>query len=133
MSINIPNILKNHILPFDWDISKVWKLEALATTSNREQFDYLLDLPLWSSRANQRMPFDTKPLDVIKNPNLSVYHYERIMNADICYPIDFIFYDGSNKILDGVHRLSKLYIMNVDTIDIRIHHTSVLSKISLEA
>jgi len=48
------------------------------------------------------------PLQVIKDKNVSIENYNKILQADLRYPI---ILDSDLKIVDGAHRLSKsIYI-----------------------
>lgn len=49
MTKTIPDILEDEILPFDWDVRKVWELKADVVDVPTFEFVYLLKLPLWSS------------------------------------------------------------------------------------
>ncbi|MES2923058.1 MAG: hypothetical protein V4819_15995 [Verrucomicrobiota bacterium] len=108
---------------------EVWKLEALTTSQPRSEYDYLLDLPLWSSVPNMGMLFDISPREVILNPEKSPHQTERIQKTDIGYPLDFLVMDGRHWILDGVHRLAKIYQLGVEFIKIRVHAESVIPQI----
>ena len=48
------------------------------------------------------------PLNIIKNKNLSISDYNRIINADLRYPI---IITANNKIIDGMHRLAKAHLL----------------------
>lgn len=64
----VPEILEDHILPFNWDVRKVWELEAKVTQIPYTEFAYLLELPLWSSVAKHGLLFDICPMDVYVIP-----------------------------------------------------------------
>ena len=127
----LPTILKNHILPFDWDNSKVWNLEAQSITIERCKLDYLLELPFWSSLPKVGMTFDISPLEVINNPEATPHQFERLMNADLSYPIDMLSYENRTWILDGIHRLAKAYLLNKDVLELRIHEHEVITRITM--
>jgi len=130
MGKRIPGTLKDYILPFNWDVKTVWSLEAPTRKVNRSSLDYLLHLPLWSSIPGKGMQFDISPLEVIQDPTRSPHQAKRIENTDTIYPIDMIELEGKLWILDGIHRLAKLYVLGVDYICVRIHHASVIEKIT---
>lgn len=131
MSKYIPEILKNHILPFNWSGDAVWALEAPVLTAPRVEYDYLLNLPLWSSVAGRRMLFDTKPIDVINDPNISAYQTTRLKKVDATCPLDFLIHKGRKWILDGVHRLAKLYILQEEMINVRLHTDTCIPAIKI--
>lgn len=131
MNKHAPEILKDHILPFNWYSEVVWALETPVLMAPRVEYDYLLYLPLWSSVAEKGMLFDTKPIDVINDPNISVYQTARLKKADITYPLDFLIHKGSNWILDGIHRLAKLYILKEEMINVRLHSDTCIPAIKI--
>lgn len=122
---SFPCILQNHILPFNWDVRKVWALKADAVEVPLSDFSYLLDLPLWSSVKGQ-MLFNLSPISVIENPHVSAYQTERLASTDMQYPLDFLMFDGRPWILDGVHRLARLYQDKKDVFKARFHDSDVL-------
>lgn len=117
----VPSLLKQHILPFNWEVESVWALNTQPREALRTQFDYLLRLPLWSSKPNVGLLFDLCPIEVLNNPGVAPHQHQRIKASDTLYPIDFAVSDGRYWILDGVHRLAKLYRQNMVEINIREH------------
>ncbi len=126
MEKQIPDILRSHILPFDWDVTSVWSLQSQVIEENRSKFDYLLHLPLWSSVPNKGMLFDISPIEVITEPMRSPHQIERIEKSDESYPIDMLRFEEKLWILDGVHRLAKLYRSDAKLVRLRIHPESVI-------
>ena len=126
MNKSIPVELQTHILPFNWDVKVVWSLSTPAQEIGREEFDYLLALPLWSSASNSGMLFDVSPIEVIKRPNRFPHQYKRILQADTRFPIELIEYKNKNWVLDGVHRLVKMYLKDNKNINVRIHPSDVI-------
>ena len=129
MEKRIPDVLKYHILPFDWDVKSVWALESQVIEEKRSKLDYLLHLPLWSSIPNKGMLFDITPIEVITDPRRSPHQTERIEKTDESYPIDMLHFEGKLWILDGVHRLAKLFRSDTDLVRLRVHPDSVIEKI----
>jgi hypothetical protein len=123
----IPECLKNHILPFNWDVQKVWNLAVPTINCFRTEFDYLLELPLWSSIPGKGMLFDISPIEVIEKPVISPYQSQRLNAARLEYPLDFLIFEGNKWILDGVHRLAKHRLLNNDIIEVRFHNESSIS------
>ena len=126
MNKSIPVELQTHILPFNWDVKLVWSLSTSIQEIGREEFDYLLALPFWSSVPNFGMLFDVSPIEVIKRPNRFPHQYRRILQADTKFPIEIIEYSNRNWILDGVHRLAKMYLKDNEIIKVRIHPSDVI-------
>lgn len=129
MTKNVPVRVKDVILPFDWDVEKVWALEADSMTEMRSDFDYLLYYPLWSSEPGKGMLFDLSPMTVIDYPNASDYQKERLASTDTSYPIDILEYQDQIWLLDGSHRLAKLYMQNSEEVVVRRHDESILDSI----
>jgi len=127
---SLSNILTDYILPFDWDVRRVWELEREVTVRLVSDFARLLDLPLWSSVPDQGMLFDISPREVIDHPQRSPHQHERILKADTDFPIDLLFYQKREWILDGVHRLAKLHMMGVDSVRTRLHPEEIIPRIS---
>ena len=122
----VPEILKDHILPFNWDVRKVWALEADVVLLPVSEFAYLLELPLWSSVAKNGLLFDICPLDVIRDPSVSVYQHQRLQRTELQHPIDVLLAQDQRWILDGVHRIAKHFILNSPTLAVRLHAESVI-------
>ncbi len=125
----VPEILEDHILPFNWDVRKVWALEAKVTQIPYTEFAYLLELPLWSSVAKHGLLFDICPMDIIRDPNLSIYQTQRLQQIDLQYPIDVLIAQDKRWMLDGVHRIAKHFILNSAMLSVRFHDESVISAI----
>lgn len=125
----IPEELKDHILPFNWDVRLVWALHAPTHEVQRWDLDYLLDLPLWSSVPNQGMLFDISPMEVIRDPARAPHQIDRLQHADISFPMDMLERDGKRWFLDGVHRLAKMYLRNQKIVNVRIHSAEAVEKI----
>lgn len=132
MSKCVPDVLAEHILPFNWDVRKVWALETPCMSIPREDIDYLLYLPLWSSIPNNGIMFDTSPMDVINDPFSYKHHHDRIEKADISHPVEMLLTNYRPWILDGVHRLAKLYIDGVELVSVRFHPESAICKIKID-
>ncbi|MBW7902716.1 MAG: hypothetical protein H3C26_14640 [Rhodocyclaceae bacterium] len=133
MPRTIPDILKDHILPFDWDVRKVWALDAPAVPVSCAEFAYLLELPLWSSVAKRGMLFDIRPLDVIRDPGVSDYQARRLREADLHHPIDVLLLAERRWILDGVHRIARHVALGSPTLFARFHDASVIPAIRRHA
>lgn len=125
----VPEILKDHILPFNWDVRKVWALKADVVLLPFTEFAYLLELPLWSSVPKHGLLFDICPMDVIRDPSVSVYQHQRLQQVELQYPIDVLLAQDKRWILDGVHRITKHFILNSPTLAVRFHAESIIPTI----
>jgi hypothetical protein len=128
---NYPDALANHILPFNWDNKKVWKLDCAVVYGDVGSFAYLMNLPLWSTVSGCGMLFDISPNEVLSDPSRSPYQALRVDAADITFPLDFLSWNSKIWILDGVHRLAKLIKIGENRVSYRIHESSVRHKIEI--
>jgi hypothetical protein len=128
----VPKELSEHILPFNWDVRRVWQQVSAITQRPIADFHYLLDLPLWSSLPQQGMLFDISPREVMAFPERSPHQTQRIHTAHIDFPIDLLHYQGRDWVLDGVHRIAKLSMMGEDTVNVRIHGEEAIPRIKIE-
>ena len=115
-----------HILPFNWDVTKVWSLPATINQAPIQDFTYLLELPLWSSAHGQGMLFDTRPMDVLNHPERFPHQTQRIQQAETGHPIEMIMYQNRKWILDGVHRIAKLYGQEATQVAVRTHTEDIV-------
>jgi len=122
----IPPELKRHILPFNWDVTAVWSLEAQVKSEPIQTYTYLLELPLWSSASGQGMLFDTRPMDVLNHPERFPHQTQRIQQAETGHPIEMIMYQNRKWILDGVHRIAKLYGQEATQVAVRTHTEDIV-------
>ena len=127
----VPPALTDHLLPFNWDVRKVWGLVAPVSEIAISEFSYLLELPLWSSVPNQGMLFDISPAEVICDPSASPYQTQRLADADTRFPIDLLLLNDRRWVLDGVHRIAKLSTLNVPCVHVRVHTASIITLISV--
>lgn len=127
----VPDFLKDHILTFNWDVRKVWVLEADVVYVPFSEFAYLLELPLWSSVPKQGLLFDTCPLDVIRDPKVSSYQAQRLRETELRYPIDVLVANEKRWILDGVHRIAKHFVLNSSVLAVRFHDKSIIPTIKI--
>jgi hypothetical protein len=127
----VPDILKEHVLPFDWDVRKVWALNADIVQVPCSEFAYLLELPLWSSVPKRGLLFDTRPMDVLRDPDISAYQALRLEEVDLRFPIDVLVLDGKRWILDGVHRLARHFSLKREVLSARFHDASIIPAIQL--
>ncbi len=129
MQKKIPLSLQDHLLPFNWDVKKVWKLSAPLQEKSIQEFLYLLALPFWTKEAGCGMKFNVTPLEVLTDPNLSPWQYERVVSADTTFPLDFVSFEKRLCVLDGLHRLANLYRLGADKVLVRIHSEESVCKV----
>lgn len=116
----IPESIKKYGYDFPEDPKKVWKLECEVEDLDITELIWHFKLPFWRY-ANK--PFSLTPLEVMNDKERYYIEYERIQNADTSYPIDLIDdreRTGKLLILDGLHRLVKLYLQGELKVKVRI-------------
>lgn len=125
--MDIPDSVLEYGFDFDWDEKDVWDLDYPVQEIATEILEWHFDVPFWDWH-NER--YVLKPRDVINNPEKYKSEYERIMNADISYPIDVMANKERLVILDGLHRLVKCYLLGMDKVKVRIISKSEIPNIS---
>ena len=105
-------------LDFDWDREAVWALDIATTRIPREQLDWHLDLPFWSSVRGEAR-FDVRPREVLDTPNRWPRHTERIDRCDLACPLDVMHHRGRVCVMDGLHRLACMFREHRRTASVR--------------
>ncbi|MCG6949060.1 MAG: hypothetical protein LJE93_09145 [Acidobacteria bacterium] len=131
MRKHVPPYMRGLLLPFNWDVRRVWELGAPRGTIPIGALEFLLTNPFWSRNPDRFVDFDLRPTDVVWGCFESRYHRERIRKADTSFPLDFIEDDGTLWIVDGIHRLAKLHERGVPEVWIRKHPMSIRHHIEL--
>jgi hypothetical protein len=89
---------------------------------------WLLDLPVWPTDPPARI-FDLAPASVLRNPDLYPNRWNRILAADPGYPIELYRYNNRWIILDGYHRLARLFLEERASARVRLHPADSMSRI----
>jgi len=131
MSKYIPEVLKEFMLPFNWDVRKVWMQEADIEEIMLSELEFMFELPYWSSKPNSGMLFDITLNQVLDDLAKYPHQTERVENADIQYPIEFIFENGTYYILDGLHRLARHKLLDKKTVKVRKHKLEICANIQV--
>lgn len=112
-----PQIIKDVGFDFSWDEKKVWQLDLPVSEMDINELTWHFEIPfLWEGGGI----YNLKSWDVIEDPDSHKAEYERTMNADTSHPIDIMKNKGRWLILDGLHRLMKLYIEGARKVKVRI-------------
>ena len=115
----MPGDLQVRFFDFHWSNEKVWALDFPTTRVSVRSLLWLLDLPVWASAPPERI-FDLAPREVVCNLAQYRSHAARIANADISHPLDLMQnLLGEWVILDGYHRLAKLYLAGEQVVSAR--------------
>ena len=117
MKENIPKIIKDVGFDFEWDEKKVWALDIPVTEMDIKDLEWHFDFPFhWHGGE----VYNLKSREIIENPSKYPEEYKRTMDADMKYPIDIMENKGRWLILDGLHRLMKAYILEMEKVNVRI-------------
>jgi hypothetical protein len=116
MKKDIPDIIKQVGFDFEWEEEKVWKLHVPVEEMDINELTWHFDIPFhWHGGQ----VYILKSKEVIDNPDKYKEEYERIMKAELKYPIDIMQNKGRWVILDGLHRLIKAYIQGSKLVRVR--------------
>jgi hypothetical protein len=121
--MEIPQIIKDVGFDFHWSEEKVWSLDIPIEEISIEELKWHFDIPFWGH-------YKLKPIDVINNPSNHEDEYKRIMNSDLQYPLDIMFWKERWLLLDGLHRLAKASILGRETVDVRKIPKKAIPRIS---
>jgi hypothetical protein len=91
-----------------WQLGKLWALDLRVEPIEVADLLWMLDLPLWQLNGER---FKVTPNQVAATPMNFRPHYERVMNADLDFPIHLVAYRGRLVVLDGIHRLLKAHFL----------------------
>jgi len=111
-----PEIIRDVGFDFSWDEPKVWKLNVPVEEMDIKDLEWHFDIPFWWTDGGY---YDFKPIWVIKNPKKYPKRYERIMESDLKYPLDIMFWKNRWLLLDGLHRLVKTKILGKEKVKVR--------------
>lgn len=102
----------------NWEEELVWALDIPTQEIDIEQLAWHLDIPYWENDQGER--WSVTPMDVIQGVAHSTNERKRIDDADTTYPLDLFEHEGKLFVLDGLHRLAKLYSGGEETVAVRI-------------
>jgi hypothetical protein len=111
-----------------WDQAKLWALSTPVTLMSTHDLWWLLDLPVWPTNPPASI-FDLAPTTVMRNPELYPRRWNRILAADTGYPIELYRYNNRWIILDGYHRLARMFLEEHSTARVRLHPSDTMSRI----
>lgn len=113
----LPKEIQEQGFDFHWDKNKLWALDIPIEDMDVSFLEWQLDLPFW---AHDGKKYNLHPRYVLKKIDSYPDHKDRILNADIQYPIDIMENQNGNlEILDGVHRLVRLMLEGNTKIKVR--------------
>ncbi len=102
----------------NWEEEKIWALDLPISKINIKELEWHLDCPFWEHDNGER--YTVTPRDVLERNSGTTKEYEAVVKADIKYPIDIYYNKDKWLILDGLHRLVKLYEAGAIEVAVRI-------------
>jgi hypothetical protein len=113
----LPEEIQKHGFDFHWENEKVWALNVPIEEIEITELDWILELPFWK-RGEKK--YNLSPREVMQNLNQYIEHTNRIVNANVQYPIDIMKnQDGRWNILDGMHRMVKQILAGEKKVKVR--------------
>ena len=83
-----------------------------------EDLVWHLDIPVWAKDGTD--DWNLTPRNVIDKTEGSAGHYERMMKSDTQFPLLLRRYNERLVIVDGVHRLTKLFLEGKDSVKAKL-------------
>jgi hypothetical protein len=104
----MPETLREVFPPYRWQLAKLRELDLRVEPVEIADLVWMFDLPLWQLDGDR---FRVTPHQVAETPMNFRAHYQRVMDADLDFPINLVAYRGRLVVLDGVHRLLKAHFL----------------------
>jgi hypothetical protein len=102
----------------NWEEEKLWALDLPVSTIDIAELVWHFDCPFWEHDNGER--YTVTPWDVIGGVVGTKKEQQKVSIADTSYPIDIYFNKNKWLILDGIHRLVKLYKQEAEKVEVRI-------------
>lgn len=87
-----------------WDKQYLWTLDLPVFPLKTSELEWHLAYPFWSTSPPKPL-FDLRPRAVLSSPSEYPVHWDRVLSADLAYPIATAIFGDRLVILDGLHRL----------------------------
>lgn len=115
----------------NWDEEKIWALDLPIVEMDVKKLLWHFDVPFWSNDNGER--WTVSIWDVVDGDEGTKNEQTKMKKADLSCPIDIIENKGKWLVLDGLHRLAKLYKQGQEKIKVRIVPKERFSEISVDA
>ncbi|MEK7623543.1 MAG: GNAT family N-acetyltransferase [Patescibacteria group bacterium] len=113
-----PKILQDITPEFDWDSTKIWRLDLPTEEMGIDKLAWQFEYPFWEKEGTDDWNLTLK--EFLADPTKHPTHYTKVQAADLKHPLDVVFYKGRYRVLDGLHRLAKAYLNGDKTVSVRI-------------
>lgn len=111
-----PPIITEVGFDFHWVEEKVWALDIPVEDMPLADLEWHFDIPFWWTEGGF---YDFKPIWALQNPDQYPQRIQRIMSANLDYPLDIMHWRGRWLLLDGLHRLAKSKLLGHKTVKVR--------------
>jgi len=122
----LPSIIQEVGFDFHWSEEKVWALDVPVEDMEITELEWHFDIPFWSTPNGY---YDLTPNQVLAEPEKYREEYERILKADMQYPLDIMFWKSRWLLLDGLHRLVKAKQQEKQKVNVRKISTDFIGHI----
>ena len=112
----LPEIIKQVGFDFHWDEKKVWVLDVPVEEMDIEELEWHFEIPFWFTPGGF---YDLTPNQVLEDPEKYNEEFERIMKADLSFPLDIMLKGDRWVLLDGLHRLAKAKQKGMEKVKVR--------------
>lgn len=109
-------IIEEEWFDFDWDPEEVWEVDVDPEEMSVGRLEWHLGIPLWEYDGESNR---VTPRQVLEAPDEYPDYFQDIMDTDLSYPLDIMWWRNRWMILDGVHRLAKATHLGKETIGVR--------------
>lgn len=111
-----------------WTRERIWALETPVSTLPVADLLWQLKLPVWTTVPGEPR-FDLAPETVLADPDACPPHWQRILHADIRFPIEMFQSQGQWLIFDGYHRLAWHTLRRSDIVAVRLHSEEMRTRV----
>ena len=103
-----PKILTDNGLSLLVDTIKLRELDLPIIEIDITDLLWVFEMPVWAKDGTY--DWNLTPWEVIKKEDMTNDHQMRVNEADTSFPLVVTKYNNKYTVLDGVHRLVKLYL-----------------------
>jgi hypothetical protein len=108
------------------DTVKLREVDLPVVDFEIDKLTWNFDLPFWEKDGAD--DWNLSPWDVINKIEGSSIHRQRVIEADLQFPIFLLEKNNRWLVVDGVHRLTKAFQANLPTIKAKILSEAIVEK-----
>lgn len=126
---NLPPALEGVYFDFHWSQEKLWALTLAVSTIPLAHLEWSLSLPVLASDPPARI-YDLCPAEVLAHPERHPVHHQRVLKADLSYPLHVMRWRGRLLVMDGFHRLLRAKLEKRTELSVKLVPESSIESIS---